>query len=73
MTVASYSRGDEGMLWGNSKVITFADVDAPIRFLFDGDFDSALPLLETEYAKTLENYKEAIAVEVKGLKEMLGK
>lgn len=71
MSNASYSRGDEGMFWGNSKVIAFADVDAPIRFLFDGEFESALPLLETEYAKTLEGYKEAIAIEVKGLKEML--
>lgn len=70
-TYAMYARGDEGMYWGNSKVTNFADVDAPIRLLFEGDFENALPLLEAEYEKALEGYKTALEIEKKGLAAML--
>lgn len=70
-TYKMYARGDQDMFWGNSKVTSFADVDEAVRFLFEGDFASALPLLKEEYAKALEGYKNALEVEKAGLAKMV--
>lgn len=62
------------LFWGRGKVIELADINGAITAInLNGDFDTAVPIIENSRARMLEKLNEAISIEADGIREILDK